>query len=237
MTRKQAIVLLIVGLAAAVGLVVAHLALPIDASWGTNRLLHYVWMGATAASAVGALVWVLWPRPKPRRRDAYREQARRRTFALLGTIVLAVGLVVFGEMHREASSEDRLDGDAFADLRAIGGALGKYEANHHGAAPAALADLVPEYLALEHLYYAYRAGPVEAPPPAAGADAAAEKPSYALVQARPTRGSETPARRDPVVAYLRPGLAWAPLTAILEKGGSVRVTGEDRVTGYEKPPK
>jgi len=235
MTRKQAVVLLIVGLAATAGLVVAHLLLPIEAPWGTNRLLHYLWMGAGAASALGALVWTLWPRPKPRRRDAHRDQARRRTFALLGTMVLVVGLVIFGEMHREASSQDRLSGDAVADLRAIARALGQYEADHNGAAPAAMADLAPKYLVPGHLYYAYRAGPAEVPPPAAGAASADAKPSYALVQVRPTPGAETPQRRDPVVAYLRPGQAWAPLTAILEKDGSVRVTGEDRVTGYEKP--
>ncbi len=235
MTRKQATVLIPIGAVLAAGVVVAHLLLPTaSASWTMNRVLHHACEAVAGLAAVGGVVWTMWPRPKPRRRNVQRDQARRRVFALVGCVLAAVALAVFAEMHRESASRARLkeaEDGAVADLRAIGKALDAYAADHDGRAPETLPALAPEYLDRGALYYRYRHGPAETPPPAADEGKDAEPPTYVLARTRLRRDGKPPA--DPVRAYLRPGHAWAPLTVVLERGGACRVVGEDRVAGFE----
>jgi hypothetical protein len=233
MTRKQALTLVPLGAVLAVAVVVAHLLLPTaSASWTVNRILHHACEAVAALAAVGGIVWIMWPRPKPRRRDAQRDQARRRVFALVGCVVLAVGLAVFAEMHRDTASRSRLEGDACRDLRAVGDALDAYAADHDGETPKEITALAPEYLEREALYYAYRNGPAKAAPPAPGTGQDGPPPTYAVTRRTPRRDGKPHA--DPVRAYLRPGHAWAPLTVVLERGGRCRIVGEDRVAGYER---
>jgi len=186
-------------------------------------------------AAVGGVVWIMWPRPKPRRRDVQREQARRRVIALVGCVVVAVALAVFAEVRRDAASRARLkeaEDGAVADLQAIGKALDAYAAEHDDEAPEEITALSPTYLDRHHLYYPYRHGPAKVPPPEADNDRDVEPPTYILARTLPRRDGKPPA--DPVRAYLRPGHAWAPLTVVLERGGACRVVGEDRVAGYER---
>lgn len=232
MTRKQALALIPIGVVLATALVVAHLFLPApSASWTLNRILHHVCEGVGGLAAVGGIVWIMWPRPKPRRRDAQRDEARHRVFALVGCVLLAVGFAVFAEMHRDAAARGRLKGAAFADLQAIGKALDAYAADHDGETPKEITALVPAYLDRQGLYYRYRLGPSPTPPPAeAGQEA--ESPTYVLAHTLPRRDNQPP--RDPVRAYLRPGHAWAPLTVVLERGRGCHIVGEDRVAGLER---
>ena len=146
MTKKQAIWFLGIGVVCAAVLITGHLMMPVRGSWTLNRILHHAWEGATAAAAIGAVVWLMWPGPKPRRRDALREQARRRFIAVVGTVLAAVILVVFAEIHREMASRNRLGGKAVEDIRAIGRAIEAYAAEHDGKRPEVPADLVPNYL-------------------------------------------------------------------------------------------
>ena len=229
MTRKQAIVLAVVGAVVAVGVVVGHLMLPVaSVSWTVNRLLHYACEGVAGAAAAGGVVWAMWPRRKARRRDIQREEARRRVVAVVACVVVAIALVVFAEMHREAATRALLTRTAAKDLERIGQAVEAWSADHGGARPGAITDLVPAYLPREALYYAHRRGPAAEGPPAEGRD---EPPSYALVSIRPRPDGKPPA--DPVRAYLVPGQAWAPLTVVLEANGRCRVVGEDRVVRLE----
>jgi len=233
MTRNQALVLIPIGAVLAAGVIVAHLLLPTaSASWTVNRVLHHVCEGVAGLAAVGGVVWTMWPRPKPRRRDVQREHARRRVLALVGCVVAAVALTVFAEMHREAASRTRLEAAAFGDLQAIGQALEAYAADHGGERPEQIVALAAEaYLDPKHLYYDYRHGPAEVPPPGANEGRDAEPPTYAVARTLPRRDGKPPS--DPVRAYLIPGHAWAPLTVILEAGGRCRVVGQDRVAGFE----
>jgi len=253
MTGKQPIWFTVIAAAGAAACVVLHLVLPIDASWQVNRILHYAWMAVVALGTAGGLVWLMWPRPKARRRDFDRAAARRRVIGVGAVVVAAVALIIFGEMHREVASRKHLEPVAVEDLQAIAKALGAYAAEHGGARPAAIEALAPAYLAPARLYFAYRRGPAPARPPqpaaesggegaapassgVAGATAgqgASEPPSYALVRQLP--GSAT-AKRSPadVVAYLRPGNAWAPLTVIVEEDGRGQVVSEDAVRTFER---
>jgi hypothetical protein len=232
MTRRQALTLIPIGAVLAVAVIVAHLLLPTaSASWTVNRILHHVCEAVAGLAAVGGIAWIMWPRPKPRRRDAQREEARRRVFALVGCVVTAVALAVFAEMHRESASRSRLTA-ACDDLRRVGEALDAYAADHDGEMPKEVTALVPAYLDRAALYYAYRDGPAEVPPPPVDAGEDASPPTYALPLRLPRRDGKPPA--DPVVAYLRPGHAWAPLTVVLERSGKCRIVGEDRVAGYEQ---
>jgi len=235
MTRPQATWLVAIGAAAAVALVVVHAALlPADADWRVNRILHHVWQGVTAAAAAGGGAWLVWPRPKARiRRDEDRQRARRRTISLVALVVAAVLLVAFAEIRRETSTRGRLAGRAADDLQTIARALNAYAADHPGARPDALADLAPKYLDPARLYYAFRHGPAEAGPPA---DPAAEPPSYALAKEPPATDAVKKRPQSPAAVYLRPGLAWAPMTAILARDGRVQIVGEDAVRSFEKPP-
>lgn len=236
MTKKQAIWFLGIGVVCAAVLITGHLMMPVRGSWTLNRILHHAWEGATAAAAIGAVVWLMWPGPKPRRRDALREQARRRFIAVVSTVLAAVILVVFAEIHREMASRNRLGGKAVEDIRAIGRAIEAYAAEHDGKRPEVPADLVPNYLPAGRLYYVYRAGPAEADPPADTTGEGAEQPSYALVKQPPPRpgGDGTRPAEPRLRAYLRPGHAWAPLTVVLEKDGRAHVVGEDETRVFEK---
>ena len=234
MTRKGLFVFVGIALAAAAILVAAHLMLPVRQTWTVNRILHYVWEGVVAAAAAGGCVWLMWPRPKTGRRDEQREQARRRLIVLVGTIMAAVLLVVFAEIHRETASHRRLSGRAVEDLAAIAKAIDAYAADHNGDRPESAVDLVPKYLEASRLYYAYRFGPEPAEPPADPAAENAEKPTYDLVKQAPPppgTGKRVEAR---LTAYLRAGYAWAPLTAVLDKDGRARIAGEDEVRPFEK---
>jgi len=233
MTRKQALVLIPIGAVLAVGVVVAHLLLPTaSASWTVNRILHHACEAVAGLAAVGGVVWIMWPRPKPRRRDVQRDHARRRVFALAGVILTAVALAVFAEMRRENASRTRLEDVARGNLLVIGKALDAYAADHAGEAPKTITALSPKYLDRQGLYYRHRLGPAEVPPPPADDGRDAEPPTYALARRMLRRDGRPPA--DPVRAYLRPGHAWAPLTVVLERGGECRIVGEDRVAGYER---
>ncbi|MEA3366699.1 MAG: hypothetical protein U9R68_01145 [Planctomycetota bacterium] len=232
MTRKQALVLIPIGAVLAAGVVVAHLFLPTaSASWTVNRVLHHACEAVAGLAAAGGVVWIMWPRPKPRRRDVHREQARRRVIALVGVIVAAVGLAIFAEMHRESASRASLTAAAFDDLRAVGAALDAYAADHGGDRPEDITALSPKYLDRGALYYRYRLGPAEAPPPEADDGQDAEPTTYVLARTLPRRDDKPPS--DPVRAYLRPGHAWAPLTVVLERGGRCRVVGDDCVAIFE----
>jgi len=232
MTRKQALAFIPIGAVVAAGVIAVHVfLLPTPAaSWSVNRLLHHACEAAAGLAAVGGIVWTMWPRPKPRRRDDQRDQARRRVFALAGCVMAAVALAVFAEVRRDAASHTRFAA-AWEDLKAVGEALDAYAADHDGSPPEEIEALVPEYLDREALYYAYRDGPTMAPPPAADAAGADAEPTYVLTRRQLRRDGKPPA--DPVRAYLRPGHAWAPLTVVLERGRGCRIVGEDRVAGYE----
>ncbi|MBE3097949.1 MAG: hypothetical protein IMZ44_12590 [Planctomycetes bacterium] len=252
MTGKQPIWFAVIAAAAAAVLVALHLVLPINASWQVNRILHYAWMAVVALATAGGIVWLMWPRPKARRRDFDRAAARRRVIGVGAVVLAAVAFIIFGEMHREVASREYLEPAAAEDLQAIAQALGAYAAEHGGARPAAIEALVPKHLAPARLYFAYRRGPasVEPPQPAAepvaqatapassgpgpgAGQGATEPPSYALVRQLP--GSAT-AKRSPadIVAYLRPGNAWAPLTVIVEESGRGQVVSDDAVRTFER---
>ena len=230
MTKKQAWWMVAIGAAVTATMVLVHLQLPIDQSWRTNRILHHVWQVAACLAAAGGVTWLLWPRPKASRRDIDREMARRRIIGVGVVVVAAVGLIVFSEFHREGSTRHQLTGPATEGLRAIGQALEAYAKDHAGARPAAIQDLVPKYIGAARLFYPYRAGPVAVEP---RGEFKPDMLSYALAKAPPAADS----RRRPettIVAYLRPGNGWAPLTAVLEKDGRVAVVGEDEVRRFEE---
>lgn len=234
MTKAQVLWLVAVGVVVAAALVTAHLVMPFEQTWAVNRIVHHGWEAVAGLAAAGGIVWMWWPRPAARRRDEQRLQAHRRVIAMGAVVLAGVILVVFAEVHRDLASRDRLGASAVADLEAIGKALDAYAADHDGAEPAALGDLAPKYLEAARLYYVYRHGPAEAPPPAAAvAEAPAEAPSYAIARIRlAPDAKKRPETR--LRAYLRPGLAWAPLTAVLGKDGKAHVAGDDEVRLFEK---
>jgi hypothetical protein len=230
MTRKHLVALAVVGAVVAAGLIVLHTFLPLDTSWSTNRLLHYLWLGATGLVAVGAIVWLLWPRPKPPRRDIGREQARRRVFAMIGVLVVLVGVVVFGEVRRDWVSRAQLREAATPGLQQIARAVAKYTADHGGAVPFTLESLVPRYLKPEQLYYAFRQGPTAAPAPDAESAAAA---SFGLAKDYPHEAGRGDASPMPYVAYLRPGQAWASLSMAVDSTGGCEIIAEDAADRFE----
>jgi hypothetical protein len=264
MGLRQTLLFAAVAAAVAAALAAAHLALPAQAGWQTNRILHYAWMAAVVLGTAGGIVWLMWPRPKARRRDFDRAAARRRVIGVGAVVLAAVAFIIFGEMHREVASRKYLEPAAAEDLQAIAKALGAYAAEHGGARPAAIEALVPKHLAPARLYFAYRRGPasVEPPQPAAesgGEGAAApassgpgsekvsgtlsrrvpdtfsatEPPSYALVRQLPGSANTKRSPAD-IVAYLRAGNAWAPLTVIVEEDGRGQVVSEDAVRTFER---
>jgi len=233
MTKTQAYGLIGIGTVVTAALVVLHLLLPMDAGWAVNRGLHYGWEGGVALLAAGAGTWLLWPRPKERRKDQDRKKARRRLIGLAAAILVAVGLVIFSEVHRQMAAEGALKSEAAPQLEAIAKALAEYKAAHSGALPDSLADLVPQYLQADRLYYAYRNGPVASPAPAAVTQGG-EEPSYVLAKEPPLPPDVKRRHESRLLAYLRAGSAWAPLTAVLEKDGKVHVTGDDVVRAFEK---
>jgi hypothetical protein len=229
MTRKQAIVIAVLGAVAAVGLVVLHLLMPLGGTWTVARLVHYGWDAAVALGAAGGVVFVMWKRPEPRRRDEKRDVARRKAAAVVALVVGAVSLVAFSEIRRDFATRDQLAGAASDDLAAIGKALDAWAADHDGAAPDDLAALAPRYLDPARLHYIYRDGPLaDASPVPEGTP-----PSYALPVVEPPSDAKAKPPEPRERAYLRPGLAWAPLTVVLEKAGGTRVVGEDEVQQYE----
>jgi hypothetical protein len=239
MTRTKAIWFAVIAAVSAAALLAAHLFMPIDAGWSVNHYLHYGWQALIVLGGVGGMVWLMWPRPKARRRDEDRAAARRRVIGAAGVILAAVFLIVFGELQREARSRGILEKAGFEDLQAIAKALAAYAADHQGARPKAIEELAPKYLDAGCLYYAYRNGPVaspkvvEAKKESTEAAAAPAPPSYVLVQEAPgTAGI----KKSPtaVMAYLRPGNAWAPLTAVVEENGQCRVVSEDNVRSFER---
>jgi hypothetical protein len=233
MTRTQAYWLIGIGVVVTAAMVVLHVLLPIDRSWTFNRVLHYAWEGGAAVLAATACTWILWPRRKERRKDQDREKARRRVVSLIVAVILAACLVIFAEMHRQLEAESLLKTEAVGDLQAIGDALRKYEADHSGALPLSLADLAPQYVRVEQLYYAYRHGPVASPSPAA-VTTEGEPPSFVLAKEPPLPPDVKKRSDTRLLAYLRAGNAWAPLTAVLEKDGKAHVTGEDVVRAFER---
>jgi hypothetical protein len=267
MTGKQPIWFAVIAAAGAAACVVLHLVLPIDASWQVNRILHYAWMAVVALGTAGGLVWLMWPRPKARRRDFDRAAARRRVIGVGAVVLAAVALIIFGEGHRDFASRKYLEPIAVEDLQAIAKALGAYAAEHGGARPAAIEALAPAYLAPACLYFAYRRGPASAKPPQPAAESggegaapapsgpgsekvsekvsgtlrlkvpdtfsASEPPSYALVRQLPGSADTKRSPAD-IVAYLRPGNAWAPLTVIVEEDGRGQVVSEDAVRTFER---
>jgi len=234
MTKKQAVWASVIGVAVAAALVLVHGTLPIDAGWRTNRVLHYSWQGLVGLVAIGAVIWLLWRRPKAARRDLDRQIARRRVIGMGVVVVAAVILAIFGEVRRDFVTTHRfLEGLATQELPLISKALTDYERDHGGAMPARIEDLVPKYLEPSRLSYAYRAGPIPIPPPDASDEADAVKPSFALAKVVPSI-DERRRGGNRIVAYLRPGNAWAPLTVVLEKDGKVQIVGEDVVGPYEE---
>jgi len=232
MTKKHVIWAVAIGAVAFVGLILLHLALPIDATWHTSRLLHLLWQVLAGLIGIGAVVWMMWPRPKAPRRDEDRLRARRKVVGVGIAIVVAVGLVVFGEMRREIAGRSQLlAGPAMADLEAIGKALGDYAKDHAGAKPATIDELVPKYLQPCNLYYPFRDGPTPLTAPAEMGQGS-PPPSYALAKQIIVDTKTHPEPR--FIAYLRPGMAWAPLTAALGKMGNVEVVGEEIVKPFEK---
>jgi len=235
MTRKQAIVFAAAVAVAAVALTVVHLMLPINAGWAANHYLHYGWQALVVLAGAGSLVWLMWPRHKARRRDEDRAAARRRVMGVAGVVLIVAFLIIFGELHRENGSRGILE-KAIPDLQAIAKALTAYSADHGGARPKSITELVPQYLDASSLYYEYRNGPVasekkvETKPDSAEA---APAPSYALVKETPgTAGIKK--LPTAVLAYLRPGNAWAPLTVVVEENGECRVVSEDNVRLFER---
>jgi len=233
MTRKQAIWASVIGAAVAATLVLAHWNLPVDASWRTNRVLHYSWQGLMGLVAIGAVIWLLWRRPKAARRDLDRQIARRRVIGMGVVVMAAVILAIFGEVRRELVTRRALEGLATQELHSISEALTDYERDHGGALPARIEDLVPRYLEPSRLSYAYRAGPIPIPPPDASDEADAGQPSFALAKVMSSL-DERRRGENRIVAYLRPGYAWAPLTVVLEKDGKILIVGEDVVGPFEE---
>ena len=233
MTRKQLLWAVGIGLAAVILLVAAYGALPVRASWTVNRILHHVWQGVTGLAGVGGVVWVFWPRPKAPRRDLERERVRRRMAAVVGIVLIAVAMVVLAEVRRDRVTRQYLR-HAEADLEIIAEAINNYAAEHEGALPKDLAELVqPGHLARKQLYYTYRDGPREAAPPSPESVDPRGR-SYYLVPGKP-RDNRERGKAGSILVFLRaksasnPPTAWAPLTVVLDQEGRIGVASEDIV--------
>jgi hypothetical protein len=226
MTRAQRIGAIAVGAVVAAVLVAAHLRLPMNGSWTLNRVLHYVWLAATGLAGAGGVVFFLWPRAKLQRRDQERKRARDRILSVIAVVVSTFALVAFGEVRRDRVTHAYL-APAEEDLAAIHAALEVYKADHHGALPAKLADLVPKYLSGDHLYYTFRHGPVASPKPA-DVQAASEEPSYVLMPkiTGPAAEKYGPAE-NPYLVFQRPGESWAALVVALGRNGRTGLIGDD----------
>jgi hypothetical protein len=230
MTRKHLIILAIAAVVAAAALLAVNMQLlPMNTSWGTNRLLHYVWEILAVLAAIGGGVWTLWPRNTGARKDKARLEAQRRVYGLVGIVVVTVLLMVYGEVRRESLSRLILETDAGPALKTISAALDQYAADHGGATPKSIEDLAPKYLKAGDLQYPEKYGPrtqdsVEGVAPAA--------PSYALAVEIPDVRSNRPALPE-YRAYLRPGHAWAALTAVVDKSGQVEIVSDDSVNRFE----
>lgn len=238
MTKRQSILFAVLATAAAALFVGLHMALPIDQSWSVNRILNYAWDGALAAGVIGAALWLFWPNHEKFRKDEKRERARRCLIALAAVVVGAAMLVIFGELRREHDATARLE-TARPDLEAIHKALAVYAADHAGAPPESLAGLVPKYLPPAQAYYAYRDGPRRASfahgwPPATDPSMGDDQPTYVLAKQPPAPPDAKPAQDRRMMAYLKVGCSWAPLTVILESDGRVRVVSDDVVRRFEK---
>lgn len=228
MTRKHVIGLGVVGAVVAAGLIVLHTFLPTDASWSVNRILHYAWLAAVVLAAGGAVVWLMWPRPKAARRDIGREQARRRVIALIVVPVVALGLVIFGEMRRDLATRAQLREAASPPLQHIFQAVAQYKADHGSAVPPTIEALAPRYLEAEALHYAFHGGPARA----AAEIGASDPVSFGLAREYPTTADRGPPP-TPYVAYLRPGQAWASLTIAVDSAGVCQVIAEDTASDFE----
>ncbi len=231
MTKREVMWATAIAVAAVAALVAGHLQLPIAGSWSLNRALHYGWLALTGVAGAAGVAAFLWPRAKARRRDFERQRARQRVVCVIGVVVLAVGLIALGEVRRDHVSRAYLK-LAKRNLAAIHEALEAYAAAHDGAEPEKLADLVPEHLALEHLYYMQRFGPIGSPP---GKD---EEPSYVLVPGLPAPADRREERRQEgrFLVVQRPGQGWAPLVAALDRQGRLGVIGDDDARRVIQPP-
>jgi hypothetical protein len=230
MTRRQLIVLGIVGAVLAAALGMAHLALPLSASWSANRMLQYAWLAAVVLALAGGTTWLMWPRHSRSRRDIAREEARRKVFGLVGLFGVTILLVVYGEMHRDLATRAFLKDVAGPSLTVLGDALARHTAAHGGDWPTSLDVLVEEgLLKPETLQYAYRGGPVAAEPKAGTTP---DTGSFALARQFP--GVHSRGTSDTRYAvYLRPGNAWAGLTAVIDKDGTIEVVADDAVQPFE----
>ena len=224
MTWKQIVWAAVIGAVAAAAILLVHLVvLPIDASWTVNRAVHHAWEVATGLAGAGGITWALWPRPKAPRRDLQRERIHRRAVAIVVMAMTAVALIVAGELLCDHQTKRYLQA-AFPALDAIYTSAQQYRTAHNGEWPESLDSLS---LAPSVLYYAYRGGPVAKPTP----EAADGPPSYALAGPLAGNGQK---RESRVLAYLLPGQSWAPLTAVVDKGGRIQMTGEDRTRSFVK---
>ncbi len=228
MTKTQAYWAIGIGAGAAAVLLIVHLlVLPLDASWTVNRVLHHAWEVLAVLAGGGGVAWALWPRPKARKRNVERQRVRRRAVAVIAMALAAVTLVVAAEMMRDYRSRAYLDA-ADEDLAAVHEAAEKHRAAHGGEWPESLDALD---LATEARYFPHRRGPASADLPDQGADA---PPSYAVARlARADRGN----RETRLLAYLKPGNAWAPLTKVVDKRGRITTVGEDAVEPFERTRK
>ena len=239
MTRGQRIGMIAVGVATAAILITAHCLMPINRSWQFNRVLHYIWLAVTGLACAGGVAFILWPRAKLQRRDQERQRARDRIISLIIVVVGTFAIVAFGEVRRDRVTRTYLD-SAIADMGTIGKALEAYKADHAGAMPEKLSDLVPKYLPAGGLYFEFRNGPLAAPKPTT-IDPDGEEPSY-LVAKRllGTSASRGDVVENQVLVYQRPGQGWASLVAGLSISGGTGLVGEEdaaRWLGTQKPGK
>ena len=213
-----------IGAAAVAALVAAYgLVLPLDASWGTNRIAHHAWQGLVGLAGIGGAVWMLLLKPDTPRRDLRREAVRRRAIALVVAVVAAVLVVVAGELWRDRATRPYLE-KARPTLALIHERAEEYRQAHGGQWPESLEALG---LPPQALHYVHGRGPSPRP------SAPDEPADFALAQVeRPERGQKP--RETGVLAYLKSGSAWAPLTAIVSKTGRIEIVAEDVVERYEK---
>ena len=235
MTQRQAIVAAVVCAVVAAAMVVGFLMLPLDASWSVNRWLKLGWQLLAGALAAGGMVWCFWPREKASRKDLERKRSQRRVVGLGVVIVAATALVIFAELRCEWCTQNQVSGAATEDLRAIGKALDAYRATHGGTLPPTLETLVPQYLDAGRLHYAYRDGPKKSPTVSSVIVSGEGAPpaTYRLAIQTPIAGGPRTAE-NLYLAYLRPGMAWAPMTVVLRKDGKTEIVGEDVVRAFEE---
>jgi len=203
-------------------LAAGHFLLPLaGATWSVSRWLHYGWLAVAGLAGAAGVAVFLWPRAQRRRRDVERQRAQHRVICVIGVVVLTVGLVAFGEVRRDSVTRTCLE-KAREDLRAIRSGLDAYAAAHGGAEPEKLADLVPEYLAAEHLRYVQRCGPTATPP------SPDEEPSYVLLPKPPVAADAKEKRQQtPFRVVQRPDEGWAPLVTALDRQGRIGILSDD----------